>query len=689
MWPSDDSDTTGAKGDGNDSASGQLPTPPEEQPKQASLANQETVWVRHPKGEGEASPEREESQASEQTVNVEARRQPSEQTVNVQASQQQTPKPPPSEQTVHVQAPKQQQPPSEQTVHVQAPRQQQPKPPPSEQTVQVRRPPQPPEPSAAEQTQIVPLQPIAPPPQQQYQQQQQMPWQNTPPPQPIPPAGNMVAQPMRIEPSGEVHPVEAPSEEQPPPEAPDAPPKTGRKRRGLVFGGVAVVLVIAVGVALAVPYVSNRLGLPWAPNVPKGDEPEPAAVTLSLQPPSDSAPTPSSSGVNSALSGPASNPALGTVAGTVIDPATGSTLWNHNATQLLTPASATKLLISAAALLKLDHAMQLTTKVVQGASPDTAIIVAGGDPTLSSLPAGKDSVYPGAAHLDDLVAQVKAASGGKITKVQIDLSMYTGPTSAQGWAPDDAPSISAAPVVPAMLDGGRQDPTVDYSMRSANPALSLLQEFSSRLGASVAPTTTATATQGAKVLGEVKSAPLTELINNLLSISDDNLAEAVARQLAIGAGAPASFEGGAQTALNVLAQNGFDTSGAVLNDGSGLSTLNKVSPKLLAQLLSVAAAPTGKDPRTEKLRPLLEGLPVAGGSGTLSDRFDAPNAKDGRGWVRAKTGTLSGVNTLAGVVLDKDGRVLVFAVMSNGSDANSARPALDAVAATLRGCGCG
>jgi D-alanyl-D-alanine carboxypeptidase/D-alanyl-D-alanine-endopeptidase (penicillin-binding protein 4) len=495
------------------------------------------------------------------------------------------------------------------------------------------------------------------------------------------------AQPMRIEPTGEVRPAEAPAAEPPVAEPPaEPPPPKRRRRRGLIFGGIAVVVVIAVGVALALPYVSNRLALPWAPNLPKGDIPVPAAVTLSLQPPSSTAPAPTNAGVASALAGPAANGALGTLTGIVIDPATGATLWNHNSDQLLTPASATKLLTTSAALLKLDHGLQLTTKVVAGSTPDTAIIVAGGDPTLNSLPDGKDSLYTGAAHLDDLVAQVKQASGGTIKKVQIDLSAYTGNQTAPGWAPEDAPSTYADTVVPAMLDGGRSNPVDDHSNRVANPAGVLMQTFAQRLGASAAGTTTAP--QGARVLGQVRSAPLTELIDNLLQHSDNNLAEAVGRQTAIASGTPPSFAGSTQATLNVLAQNGFDTSGVSLNDGSGLSTLNKVPAKLLAQLLAVAAAPDGKDPRTAKLRPLLEGLPVAGGSGTLSDRYTDPTSSSGKGWVRAKTGTLSGVNTLAGVVLDQDGRVLVFALMSNGSDANTGRPALDAVAATLRGCGC-
>ncbi|TVT14764.1 D-alanyl-D-alanine carboxypeptidase/D-alanyl-D-alanine endopeptidase, partial [Amycolatopsis acidiphila] len=507
-----------------------------------------------------------------------------------------------------------------------------------------------------------------------------------PPPRPIPPAGLQHAQPMRIEPSGEVRPAESAQPDEPtPPPPPEQPVK--RKRRGLLIGAVALVVVIVVGVALALPPVSNRLGLPWAPNFPKADTPEPAAVTLALQPPSSSAPTPTNSGVAAELAGPAANPALGTLAGIVIDPATGSTLWNHNSSQLLTPASATKLLTTSAALLKLDHGLQIPTKVVQGSSPDTAIIVAGGDVTLSALPDGQQSVLPGAAHLDDLVAQVKQASGGSIKKVQIDVSLFSGPLTAPGWAPDDAPSTYAAPIVPGMLDAGRPNPTVDEVLRSADPAGTLLQTFAQRLGATASGH--ATAPQGAKVLGEVRSAPLTELVDNLLQISDNTLAEAVGRQTAIASGAPATFAGVAQTTLNTLAQNGFDVSGVALNDGSGLSTLNKVPPRLLAQLLTVAAAPDNKDPRTAKLRPLLEGLPVAGGSGTLADRYGDANSSAGKGWVRAKTGTLSGVNTLAGVVLDKDGRVLVFAMMSNGSDIVAARPALDALAAALRGCGCG
>ena len=388
-----------------------------------------------------------------------------------------------------------------------------------------------------------------------------------------------------------------------------------------------------------------------------------------------------------ALAGPAGNGALGTLTGSVIDPATGNVLWDRNSSQLLTPASTTKVLTMAAALLTLDHGMQLSTKVVAGSSPDTAILVAGGDITLSALPDGQESIFTGAAHLDDLVAQVKQASGGTVKRVQIDLSAFGGPPTAPGWAPEDVPSTYLAPIGAGMLDGGMTNPTDEHSPRVGDPAGALLQTFAKRLGATAAGQVTAP--QGGKVLGEVRSAPITELINNLMLYSDDTLAEAVGRQTAIATGSAPTFAGVAEATKKVLSQNGFDLTGGQLSDASGVSTLNKVPAKLLAQVLAAAAAPDGKDQRSAKLRPLLEGLPVAGGSGTLSDRYNAAATSAGRGWIRAKTGTLTGVDTLAGVVLDNDGRVLVFALMSNGSaSTDAARDALDAVAAQLRGCGC-
>jgi D-alanyl-D-alanine carboxypeptidase/D-alanyl-D-alanine-endopeptidase (penicillin-binding protein 4) len=480
-------------------------------------------------------------------------------------------------------------------------------------------------------------------------------------------------------------PGESPPGATPPPEEGEAAPRP--RRRPVVVAAVFVVVLLVAGGVLAVPYVSNRLGLPWAPNAPKADPPAPREITLALQVPPESAPTPTPAGVGAAIDDLVTDPALGTLLGSVVDPATGTTLWERNADQALAPASTTKLLTSAAALLVLDHDMRFPTKVVAGAEPGTVVLVGGGDVTLSSLPEGEESIFPGAAHLDDLVEQVREATGGQVSRVELDLSAFTGPTEGRDWAPEDVPSTYMVQTQPVMLDGGRTDPTDEGSMGRSDPAGHLVETFAGRLGAEAGGTTTAP--EGAKVLGEVWSPPVDELVRVALVESDNLVSEVLARQVAIAEGKQPSFEGAAEATLEVLSRHGVDVTGVELNDGSGLSPSNRIPPATLTQLLAMAASPDTDNEVTVKLRPLLDGLPVAGGSGTLSTRYDQGPATQGRGWVRAKTGTIpvERVHTLAGVVLTEDDRVLVFALMSNGGD-SGAPAALDRISARLRGCGC-
>jgi serine-type D-Ala-D-Ala carboxypeptidase/endopeptidase (penicillin-binding protein 4) len=93
--------------------------------------------------------------------------------------------------------------------------------------------------------------------------------------------------------------------------------------------------------------------------------------------------------------------------------------------------------------------------------------------------------------------------------------------------------------------------------------------------------------------------------------------------------------------------------------------------------------------RGERWAPIVQGLAVAGVTGTLSDRFATRATSAGRGVVRAKTGTLTGVGSLAGTVLDEDGRPLVFVVIGNNvRSAAQARDTMDRIASRLAECGC-
>jgi serine-type D-Ala-D-Ala carboxypeptidase/endopeptidase (penicillin-binding protein 4) len=164
------------------------------------------------------------------------------------------------------------------------------------------------------------------------------------------------------------------------------------------------------------------------------------------------------------------------------------------------------------------------------------------------------------------------------------------------------------------------------------------------------------------------------------------IAEAMGRQVALAAGKPASFDGATDAIVAKLTELGLPGDEADLYDASGLSRHNGISPTLLTDVLTLAAG--GRQPA---LASLFGGLPVAGWSGTLQTRFltPVPN-RVAQGIVRAKTGSLSGVNTMAGELTTRDGRLLVFAIMANGSgNALTARAALDRVAAALVSCGCG
>jgi D-alanyl-D-alanine carboxypeptidase/D-alanyl-D-alanine-endopeptidase (penicillin-binding protein 4) len=190
------------------------------------------------------------------------------------------------------------------------------------------------------------------------------------------------------------------------------------------------------------------------------------------------------------------------------------------------------------------------------------------------------------------------------------------------------------------------------------------------------------------VLAEVSSPPVSDLVETALRISDNVLAESLARQVALARGADPSFAGAAAAVRETLAAAGFDMSGASMVDGSGLSTDDQVPARALGEIMAVAGGPAENDGRAARLRPMLSGLPVAGGDGTLNDRFTGGESAAGRGFVRAKTGTLTGVSALAGVVTDADGRLLTFSLMANGTSPAESRPQLDALAAALRECGC-
>lgn len=365
-----------------------------------------------------------------------------------------------------------------------------------------------------------------------------------------------------------------------------------------------------------------------------------------------------------ALQDKAANPALAEFHAHVVNAQTGEVVFDRLAGEPLRPASTTKVLTAAAALLELGPRDVVTTPVYRGANPGEVVIKASGD------------VWMGREAVDQLAAQLRETGGTPVTSVSIDTSLWQGmPELLPGWNPLDIDGGYVAPLQPAMLNGGRGlDAESGDVPRSHTPALDVAQALADALGAQVAGP--GTVPEGAEQLAAVDSPDLTERLRATMKESDNVFAEAIGREVALRRGttdAPGATMG-------VLAAHGFDTAATSINDNSGLSELNRITPRLLSSVFEVAAAPA-EGPDTAALRPLLFGLPVASADGTLAERYgDLP----GRGWVRAKTGTLDETSGLAGTVTSQNGNVYAFAFLSNGSNVLEARRALDELASVLR-----
>ena len=180
--------------------------------------------------------------------------------------------------------------------------------------------------------------------------------------------------------------------------------------------------------------------------------------------------------------------------------------------------------------------------------------------------------------------------------------------------------------------------------------------------------------QGDLVASE-NSPTVREILDFMMLWSDNLLADRLARLAARSAGYSLDIKGVDKVFRNLLAQFEIDDRKLVVADASGLSKKNKITAKLMGELLY-------KIRKDEGYALLYESLPIGGVSGTLQDRFTttAPSAV---GLVRAKTGTLNGTATLAGYVQSTD-REYVFVTLADdiakGNAAlNKARAAIDRV----------
>lgn len=354
------------------------------------------------------------------------------------------------------------------------------------------------------------------------------------------------------------------------------------------------------------------------------------------------------------------NPALGSFGVQILDSSTGEEVYSYDAQIPLRPASATKILTSAAAIKALGPDDRIRTDIVRGPMEGSVVIRAAGDVWLDRA---------------DLVRAAEAiqASGMKVTQVLIDTSVWSGPEFLAGWDESDIDAGFVAPMQPAMIHGGRLGEVESGDVpRSHTPAFAVAQALGEELGLSTIGVTEL-GEEPAETLYTIESPRLSERLRAMMQHSDNVMAEAIGREVAIKRGKGSDAQAATEAVLEVLNELGIDTATTKLEDTCGLSINNRIPAEVLAEIMDTAA-------QTQTLRPLLDVLPVAGGSGTLASRFiGAP----GRGVVRAKTGTLTGTSAVTGVVTGQSGHVYSFGMISNDTDVLGQRQALDRIASAL------
>lgn len=364
----------------------------------------------------------------------------------------------------------------------------------------------------------------------------------------------------------------------------------------------------------------------------------------------------------------------------------GTTVLRRGPT-VVTPASTIKLLTVAAALetIGLDHRFSTTVR----RRARTLVLVGGGDPLLLARPT-RDVAYPSErADLRTLARRTARELGPASRRARFalryDTSLFAGPSVNPRWRSDYIPDDVVTPIGPLWIDAGRVPD--GFGARVDDPARDAAQVFADHLraaGVEVGEPRPGAAADSA-LLAEVTSPPLVAIAQHVLELSDNESAEVLLRHVALARGEPGSFAAGVRVAREVLSGLGVRFPPATRwYDGSGLSRRNRLSVITLLDVLRTSL-------ELDRLSRVTAGLPVAGFTGSLSERFDV-EADPGLGRVRAKTGTLTGVSGLAGVVRTDDDQAALLVIVADRvkeEDTLEARARLDQVAAALAACRCG
>lgn len=376
--------------------------------------------------------------------------------------------------------------------------------------------------------------------------------------------------------------------------------------------------------------------------------------------------------------------ALKKLYGSVVNSSTGGSLYAKLDGDAQPPASGEKVLTAAAAIAKLGPNFRITTKVVDGVTPGSITLVGEGDATLSS---GASNVYPGAPTMANLAAKTLAAyntahPGVPITQLVLDASYWDPGDNWDSTVPRTEQTGGYLSETTALqVDGDRANPKAQISPRGTDPVMHAGQAFVAALGLPGISIITGQEENGAPTLASVQSQPVFVLARQMLLNSDNTLAEMLARIVSVKEALGGSSASLTQAIPTALTKYGLDTADISVQDGSGESNGNAITPLFMAKFMGLVSQ--GKN----GLQYVAAGLPIAGKSGSLLTRFTGANAS-AVGKVHAKPGFIASAYSLSGYVTAKDGTKEAFAFFAVGSGIGaSANPALDSLATAVYQCG--
>ena len=473
--------------------------------------------------------------------------------------------------------------------------------------------------------------------------------------------------------------------------------RTRRKKGGAITAGV---IVLALGAYAAVDAYDLVPGLPSVlttePQVEVQTVPTPQANAQQVPAPAsavdDSAPVPTQ--IPKTIDAVLKDSKVKGFGLEVRDGLSDDVLYAKDETKPRTPASVTKVLTAAASLSAIGGEKRLATTTDFDADTNTLTLTGGGDVLLSAGDSDPGSVN-GHAGLRTLAEDTAAAlKKQNVTEValSLDTSRYVGEDFDSGWERVDIAKGVITPIQPIMVDTAYVgSKNAEWRGRSEHPAKDAFSIFEKELKKTGITVTEAAAesdseepsdSESPKELARVESATISEIVEYALVHSDNVVAEVLGNEVAIAQGKDGSLENGPDAVLEALGES-VDLGRTHLVDTSGLSYDNRIAPHDLTTVLQASVV------ADDSLAGLVSYFPVGGLTGTLHDRFlDEKNAS---GVVHAKTGTLSTVTSLAGGVLDAEGRYLVFSIQIDDVDKDKileARKTVDDIVTALANCGC-